>query len=243
MSSRDGVALVVAVVALPLLARALRHALLGPSCPQDFTLSCACGCVRAVVHAPAPLSLVCHCDDCRDYVAWAQSRCKPAVSSEPSGAVAAAWVRTVQVFKADIQLCEGAEEHLELSILDPSLLPPDRPFTLLRAHATCCGSPLFNTWRELATCSFFSTAVVADGGSGAASLLQPPQWRLNTKFATGATTPAASIGTAEYFGPRFLLRFMARNLVYRARALPVPFALPQGSLEACVVRGRREQER
>ena len=239
MNSRQSsvaVAAAVAVVALPLLSRALRRVLLGPSTPLDFNLACACGKVKAAVHAPDPLSLVCHCDDCRDYVLWCGQHANPPCA--PRGGDPGDGVRTCQVFKADIRVNEPAQ--LQWSVLDPSLVPPDRPFTLLRAHATCCNTPLFNTWRELPTCSFFAPAVVEDGGSGAASLLQPPQWRLNVQFAQKAPTVTASCGTAQLFGFRFLARFMARNLVYyRSRAVPAPFALPE-SLEACVVRQRAE---
>ena len=51
---------------------------------------------------------------------------------------------------------------VQASRLDPSRVPPGRPFVLLRLHATCCGSPMFNTWHELPTCSFFGVALEAE---------------------------------------------------------------------------------
>ena len=140
------------------------------------------------------------------------------------------------MFKADIRLRDPqAQSLLRVSRQDPTHVPDGRPFVLLRVHAACCGTPLFNTWRELPTCSFFAAVAAPDGGSGAAALLQPPQWRLNTRWATapaGSLLPAGS----DTFSPLFLLRFMARNFVYfRSRAEPAPFELPS-DLEACEMR-------
>jgi hypothetical protein len=136
---------------------------------------------------------------------------------EPDGGV-----RTVQVFKSDITLQSGAA-LLAVTRLTPSLVPSDRPFVLLRVNASCCGAPLFNTWLELPTCSFFASAAAADEGSGAAALAQPPQWRLNTAWAQPGSLPPPA-GYAA-FGPLFLMRFIARNLYFRSRNA-APFELP-----------------
>lgn len=120
--------------------------------------------------------------------------------------------------------------------LDPALVPPGRPFTLMRAHAACCGTPLFNTWRELPSISFFAAAAVADGGSGAAALLQPPEWRLNTRWSTVPPETLPPPAGSPTFDPRFLARFVARNVLYGRRGAPAPFELP--TLEGCAVRPR-----
>ena len=224
-----------AVAVAPRAAAALRRLLLGPCAAQDFALACCCGRVRAAVRAPAPLHLVCHCDDCRAYVRWAaqrgQSPCDRSLL-QPCGGV-----RTVQVCKADIAVQSGADA-LAVTRLAPDLVPSDRPFVLLRVHASCCGAPLFNTWQELPTCSFFASAAAADGGSGAAALAQPPQWRLNTAWARpGSLPPPAG---SKSFGPLFLLRFIARNLYFRRSRGAAPFILPP--LDACAT-WRPEEER
>ena len=135
----------------------------------------------------------------------------------------------MQVFKADIELAStSSRELLRVTRLDPRRVPEGRPFTLLRVHASCCGTPLFNTWRELPTCSFFAANAIADGGSGAASLARPPQWRLNTAWARAAPAAAALLeprGTPG-FPALFLLRFIARNWAFSQRATPAPFELP-----------------
>ena len=209
-----------AVVIAPRAASALRRLMLGPCARQDFSLSCCCGHVRASVSAPAPLHLICHCDDCTAYARWASRRgaapCNRRLLEAEGG------VRTVQVFKADISVQSGAEA-LAVTRLAPDLVPADRPFVLLRVHASCCGAPLFNTWQELPTCSFFATAAEADGESGAAALAQPPQWRLNTAWAQPGSLPPPAGSKA--FGPLFLLRFIARNLYFRSRGA-APFNLP-----------------
>ena len=223
-----------AVVIAPRAAAALRRLLLGPCASQDFSLSCCCGRLRAAVRAPAPLHLVCHCDDCRAFVLWAARRgaapCDRRLLEADGG------VRTVQVFKSDIAVQSGAE-LLAVTRLAPDLVPPDRPFVLLRVHASCCGAPLFNTWQELPTCSFFATAAAADGGSGAAALMYPPQWSLNTAWAQPGNLPAPA-GSAS-FGPLFLMRFIARNLYFRSRGA-APFDLPSGA--ACAT-WRPQEER
>ena len=223
-----------AVIVVPRAVAALRRLLLGPCASQDFSLACCCGRVRAAVRAPAPLHLVCHCDDCRAFVLWASRRgaapCNRRLLEADGG------VRTVQVFKSDITVQSGAES-LVVSRLAPDLVPPDRPFVLLRVHASCCGAPLFNTWQELPTCSFFATAAAADQGSGAAALAHPPQWRLNTAWAQSGSLPPPAGSTA--FGPLFLLRFIARNLYFRSRGA-APFALPP--VAACAT-WRPEEER
>ena len=223
-----------AVVLAPRAASALRRLLLGPCACQGFSLACCCGRVRAAVRAPAPLHLVCHCDDCGAYVTWASRRGAAPCDRrllEPDGGV-----RTVQVFKSDITVQSGAQS-LAVTRLAPDLVPPDRPFVLLRVHASCCGTPLFNTWHELPTCSFFASAAAADGGSGAAALAQPPQWRLNTAWAQPGSLPPPA-GSAA-FGPLFLMRFIARNLYFRSRGV-APFELPP--LSACAT-WRPEEER
>ena len=220
-----------AVVIAPRAAAALRRLLLGPCASQDFSLSCCCGRLRAAVRAPAPLHLVCHCDDCQQFATWVAAR-RPAQFGPLRTADAAGGVRCVQVFKSDYVSLVGGE-LLEWSRIDPRLLPEERPFTLLRAHATCCGTPLFNTWRELPTCSFFGAAAV--GGDA----LPPPAWRINTKW---ALAPADSLppprGSAS-FDPFFLLRFISRNALNYRRRNPAPFTLPPE--DACTVRGAAPQ--
>lgn len=196
--------------------------------------------MRATVSATAPLHLVCHCDDCQDYVSWVALR-RPASLGPLPTADLSGGVRTVQVFKRDIKLSDaGMTALLEVSCLDPALIPAGRPFKLLRAHATCCGTPLFNTWGALPSISFFAAAAATDGGSGAEALRRPPEWRLNTAWARGATpgslVPAGSAG----FSPLFLLRFIARNWWYAAsHGAPSPFPLPGGDeAGACTVRQR-----
>ena len=241
MASRQAVvgtalAAAAAVVIAPRVAAALRRLLLGPyTSSQDFSLACCCGRVRATVRAPAPLHLVCHCDDCAAYVLWASRRgaapCDRRLLEADGGGV-----RTVQVFKSDIAVQSGAG-LLVVTRLAPELVPPDRPFVLLRVHASCCGTPLFNTWRELPTCSFFASAAAEDGGSGAAALARPPQWRLNTAWALPGRLPPP-VGSTN-FGPLFLMRFIARNLYFRSRGA-APFDLPPAA--ACATWRREERE-
>ena len=231
-----------AVAAVPLVALAVRRLLLGAPAapPQEFALSCSCGRVRARVRARRPLHLVCHCDHCQGYVRWVAEQASTAASGgaapqRRAAADARGGVRTVQVFKADIRLLgDEARALLQVSRLDPRLVPEGRPFALLRAHATCCGTPLFNTWRELASCSFFASAAEDDGGSGASALRRAPEWRLNTQWALDAATPLPAPAGSAQFSPLFLARFLARNILCAEWAAPPPFDLPP--TEAVVVR-------
>ena len=248
-------AAVATFVAMPLLIESFRRVLLGRRCPpQAFSLSCSCGRIRATVCARDPLHLICHCDDCQAYVAWTanQPTTYKRQNTAQVSADASGGVRTVQVFKAEIAVSlepvpanrggsaasatesQTASDLLEVTRIDPRLVPEGRPFTLLRVHATCCSTPLFNTWRELPTISFFASAAAPDGGSGALALLQPPEWRLNTEWAQkvpGQTlVPPGSFG----FSPFFLARFLIRNWVFGSRGSPAPFPLPS-TLEACKV--------
>lgn len=96
------IATAAAVACSVAVAAALRRALLGPLSPQEFSLSCACGRVKADVRAPAPLHLVCHCDDCQNYTSWAAAQ-RPAASAReplppPAAPDASGGVRTVQVW-------------------------------------------------------------------------------------------------------------------------------------------------
>ena len=146
-------------------------------------------------------------------------------------------VRTVQVFKADVTLLPGVDRGLlRVSRLAPELVPEGRPFTLLRAHAACCGTPMFNTWRELPSISFFASVATEDGGSGAQALARAPSWRLNIKWALGGPLPLpAPVGSLE-FSPFFLARFLARNILCAERAAPAPFELP--AIEAVELRSK-----
>jgi len=225
-----------AVILAPSIARAFRRCCLAEQRdPQVFHLACTCGKLRAVVRAPAPVHLVCHCHDCQAYAAWVSEQ-RPSTEPALRTVDASGGVRTVQAFKGDIELTSGAASLLQVSRLDPGLVPPGRPFPLLRLHATCCGTPMFNTWRELATCSFFASTATAEESAAASALHRPPRWRLNTRWARGENeTPKGS----PEFSPLFLLQFVVRNLVYRRRAAPCPFALPD--LDKVIIRLRPEK--
>ena len=228
-----------AAVAVPLVLLSLRTLLLGaaPAAPEEYALACRCGRVRASVRARRPLHLVCHCDHCQGYVRWVAEQAQSAsaaprtqrasaASSAAAAVDARGGVRTVQVFKSDIRLSDEARALLQVTRLDSRLVPQGRPFMLLRAHATCCGTPLFNTWRELASCSFFASAAEDDGGSGARALRQAPAWRLNTQWALDAATPLPPPPGSPQFSPFFLARFLARNILCSEWATPSPFELP-----------------
>ena len=218
-----------AVVIAPRAAAALRRLILGPCTAQDFSLACSCGRVEATVHAPAPVHLICHCDDCRAFVLWA-SKQGDAPLGERQLLEVGGGVRTCQVFKSVITVQRGGE-LLKTTRLTPELVPKDRPFLLVRVYATCCGAPLFNTWPELPSCSFFASSVQADGGSGAAAVASRPQWRLNTAWALPVNSlppPAGSKG----FSPLFVMRFIARNLYFRSRS-NAPLQLPPA--DACAI--------
>ena len=227
-------AAVATAAAVPVLLLALRRVLLGKNVsPQEFTISCTCGRVRASVHAAAPLHLACHCDDCQDYVAWVALR-RPAelqrlLTADDNGAV-----RTVQVFKREVVVSSGAD-LLQITFLCPRLVPAGRPFQLLRAHANCCGTPLFNTWRDLPSISFFAAAAEEDGKSGAAALREPPEWRLNTKWSSRVAHERLIPTGTTGFSPFFLLRFVSRNWFYAQLARPEPFCLDES---VCTERGR-----
>jgi hypothetical protein len=207
----------------------------------DVRLSCACGQVLLRVYAKSPVHLVCYCDDCQGYVEWLTAR-RPDEYGPETAVDAQGGSRTFQVFGSEVQVVSGGN-LLVPTALDPRLVPKGRPRQMLRAHCSCCFTPMFSaSWRELATVGIYAANVVISSNDGSTnqyfapdsitgcwgedSYLGSPAYRINTKWAKeilGVPSPAGSAG----FPLGFLLRFIARNIFFRNRRLPFPIALPK----------------
>lgn len=210
--------------------------------PLKVELRCSCEQVRAKVDAPSPIHLVCYCDDCQGYAAWL---CENQPSNNIRKVVdAQGGSRVCQVFGSNVEILSG-QDKLQVSTLDPAIVPKGRPHQLLRVHATCCMTPMFSSsWRELPTIGFYAANVIVPGDNvndrdydrfvtpnestgcwdDDEPYLGPPSYRINTKWAL--TKPES--GGDEEFPPSFLMRFIFRNIVplSRGNRNPYPYPLP-----------------
>ncbi|KAF0684026.1 Aste57867_23947 [Aphanomyces stellatus] len=173
---------------------------------SDF--ACDCGQVQGRVHTSAGLHIVCYCDDCQ---AFANTLCAKEGRKAPSPLDEHGGTDLIQVFPADLVFTRG-QEHVEIGKLSDKS-------TLLRVHASCCHTPLFNTMDDFAFLGLLtSTLRSPDVNLGA------PQYRIMAKFAKNANTLHAAHPNAVSIVPvGFVLAFFARSLFWhRKKAHPSP---------------------
>lgn len=185
-------------------------------------VECACGQVCLTVDAPAPVHLVCYCDDCQNYAKWLQLLQNKSNSSSSPSAVyegprcrrvvdGQGGSRTCQVFRRNVHIQRGAD-LIEFTYLDPTKVP-SRPQQMFRGHASCCQTPLCSAfWNELTVMGLyaanFKVTNETNGGKAQFFFLSPnsstqiwdddatwmpaPEYRINCKYALMSSTTTSN---------------------------------------------------
>ena len=166
---------------------------------QTATLSCACGLVTGRVNNLTPKStahLYCHCKDCQAFAIY--------LGKQEQVLDANGGTEICQTSCANLTIETGVD-HLRPLRLSPS--------GLMRWHATCCNTPLFNTMAKpgMPFIGLFVTALCADRLT---DMIGPVRGRGFLKYATG---DVSRIKAEELKMPSYILSFARMMLSARLR--------------------------
>jgi len=172
-------------------------------------LGCSCGAVSARLHVPgqsAGARAVCYCSDCQSaagFLGVAEDVLDPAGGTD-----------IYQTTPDRLEIVAGAR-HLAILKLSPK--------GLMRWHAGCCGTPLFNTLPRLSQ-PFLGVVMRREGAEGQAdeleSRLGPVRARVFTASAVGPGAPARDEGFART-GAGIMSRMIMAWLSRRAARNPL----------------------
>ena len=157
---------------------------------EDVPLSCTCGNVRCVVRDAGPEHgdrLVCHCNDCRDFVRLLGREAE--VLTEHGG------VSIYHTRVGNLELVGGADSLAAVHLTEKPLL---------RWYAACCNTPLFST-TDKAPKAFLSINTFGIAPCDRDRVLGPPIANLFVASATRPDPPGKAASILSML-PRFLPR-------------------------------------
>ena len=162
------------------------------SAPDSLEFACKCGAVTGVVEQVSPGEgdrVVCHCTDCRDLVRHLGQEAR--VLDELGG------TDLYQSRCARVKLHSGREHLASLHMTEGKTL---------RWYASCCNSPMFNTYAN-GKVPYVTTLLANADGAKADDLLGPP---IGHVFAEQATGDASALTPMPF--NRLMRRFLKRMI-------------------------------